>query len=131
MLVPRDSKEMGWRIGRDVPSVNPKPRLLDLHYVSVDHNVVIYINLIVLHNQMLDIILSIDKITARIASWTSKVLSFAGRLQLIQSVLFSIQAFGLISLFSVRRLYKPLNKSLLAFYGCNYFPRSVCSKLGF
>ena len=91
-------------MGRGVPSVNPEPRLLDLHYVSVDHNVVIYINLTVLHNQMLDIILSIDKITARIASWTSKVLSFASRLQLIQFVPFSIQAFGLMSLFSVRRL---------------------------
>ena len=33
----------------------------------------------------------IEKITSHIKSWTSKFLSFAGRLQLIQSVLLSIQ----------------------------------------
>ena len=33
----------------------------------------------------------VDKITARISSWTSKFLSYAGRFQLIQSVLFNIQ----------------------------------------
>ena len=35
----------------------------------------------------------LDKIVGRIPSWTSKMLSFAGRLQLIQSVLFSIQVY--------------------------------------
>ena len=33
----------------------------------------------------------VEKITARINTWTSKFLSYAGRFQLIQSVLFSIQ----------------------------------------
>ena len=37
-------------MGQDVPSVNLEPRLLDLQYVSVVHNVVICINLTVLHN---------------------------------------------------------------------------------
>ena len=35
----------------------------------------------------------VDKITARIKSWSSKLLSFAGRLKLIQSILFSLQNF--------------------------------------
>ena len=35
----------------------------------------------------------LDKIIARIQSWTSSSLSFAGRLQLISSVLYSIQAY--------------------------------------
>jgi hypothetical protein len=35
----------------------------------------------------------IDKITNRVESWTSKRLSYAGRLQLIRSVLFSIQVY--------------------------------------
>ena len=33
----------------------------------------------------------VDKIIARINSWTSKFLSYVGRFQLIQSVIFSIQ----------------------------------------
>ncbi|XP_039169404.1 uncharacterized protein LOC120293745 [Eucalyptus grandis] len=40
-----------------------------------------------------DCIALIDRITARIQSWTHRFLSFAGRLQLIRSVLHSIQAF--------------------------------------
>ncbi|WMV50192.1 hypothetical protein MTR67_043577 [Solanum verrucosum] len=35
----------------------------------------------------------IDKIMSRIQSWTSRFLSYAGRTQLIKSVLFSIQVF--------------------------------------
>lgn len=35
----------------------------------------------------------IEKISARIQSWGSKHLSFAGRIQLISAVLFSIQAY--------------------------------------
>ncbi|XP_019237628.1 PREDICTED: uncharacterized protein LOC109217809 [Nicotiana attenuata] len=35
----------------------------------------------------------IDKMTTRITSWTAKTLSYAGRVQLVQSVLFGIQAF--------------------------------------
>ena len=35
----------------------------------------------------------VDSITARISSWTAKFLTFAGRLQLIKSVLCSIQSF--------------------------------------
>lgn len=39
----------------------------------------------------------IDQITARVQAWTSKYLSFAGRVQLIKSVLYSIQFFGHLS----------------------------------
>lgn len=35
----------------------------------------------------------IDKITAIVSSWTNKFLSFAGRIQLVRSVLFAIQAY--------------------------------------
>ena len=35
----------------------------------------------------------VDRITARVASWTARFLSFAGRLQLIQSTLCSIHSF--------------------------------------
>ena len=35
----------------------------------------------------------VDRITAKIRSWTTKFLSYAGRLQLIQSVLFGINSF--------------------------------------
>lgn len=34
-----------------------------------------------------------DKMTARITSWTAKTLSYSGRVQLVQSVLFGVQAF--------------------------------------
>lgn len=40
-----------------------------------------------------DCIPLIHKITLRASSWTSKVLSYSGRLQLIKTILFSIQAF--------------------------------------
>lgn len=35
----------------------------------------------------------IDKILCRLTSWTSKLLSYAGRVQLIRSVLFALQVF--------------------------------------
>nr|XP_009605605.1 uncharacterized protein LOC104100140 [Nicotiana tomentosiformis] len=35
----------------------------------------------------------IDKIVSRISSWTTKKLSYAGRIQLIQTVIFSIQVY--------------------------------------
>ena len=35
----------------------------------------------------------IDKIIAKISSWTAKKLSYVGRVQLVQTVLFGIQAF--------------------------------------
>lgn len=35
----------------------------------------------------------IDKMTTRITSWTAKTLSYTGKIQLVQSVLFGIQAF--------------------------------------
>lgn len=35
----------------------------------------------------------IEKITARITSWTAKILSYAGRIQLVKSILFEILAY--------------------------------------
>ena len=40
-----------------------------------------------------DCYLLIERITARINNWTSKYLFYAGRLQLIQSIIFNIQAY--------------------------------------
>lgn len=40
-----------------------------------------------------DCIPLLDKVTARISSWTALLLSFAGRVQLIRSVIFAIQAY--------------------------------------
>ena len=50
----------------------------------------------------------VDRIASRIKQWTSKYLSYAGRLQLVKAVLFSLQAFW-ASIF--------------------YLPKKVCSKI--
>ncbi|KAI3472119.1 hypothetical protein Pfo_029607, partial [Paulownia fortunei] len=45
----------------------------------------------------------VDKITARVRSWTNKSLSYAGRVKLAQSVLFSIQIFwSAVSIFGAK-----------------------------
>lgn len=36
----------------------------------------------------------VEKITARITSWSARTLSYSGRLQLVQSIIFGIQAYG-------------------------------------
>ncbi|XP_050222523.1 uncharacterized protein LOC126672611 [Mercurialis annua] len=50
----------------------------------------------------------IDKITARICSWTSRFLSYAGRVQLIQAVLMSMHVFWA----SIMVLPKKINKEI-------------------
>ena len=55
----------------------------------------------------------IEKITARISSWASKTLSFAGKLQLIQSAPFSIQAFWCNVFILLKRLLKQLTEACL------------------
>jgi hypothetical protein len=60
----------------------------------------------------------VAKISGRIDSWLVRHLSSAGRLQLISSVLFSLQAsFGLEFSFFLRRLSSSLNRSLIGFCG--------------
>lgn len=61
----------------------------------------------------------IDRITARMSSWMSKNLSFAGRLQLLQSVLYNIQFFwvGMGCSHHLKRSLRLLNKSSTNFCG--------------
>lgn len=62
-----------------------------------------------------DVIPLIEKITARISSWASKTLSFAGSLQLIQSVLFSIQAFWCNVFILLKKAIKAIEQKLASF----------------
>jgi hypothetical protein len=59
----------------------------------------------------------VSKITARTDSWLVKHLSFAGRLQLISSVLFSLQYIGLGFLSFPRKLFVCWNRSSIGSCG--------------
>lgn len=59
----------------------------------------------------------IDKISARIHSQSARRLSFAGRLQLIQSVLYSIQAFGVMCLSCQWKWSSRLRRASIAICG--------------
>ena len=58
----------------------------------------------------------IEKITARINSWTSRFLSYAGRLQLIQSVLFSIQNYWCRHFILPKCVIKEINQKCSRFF---------------
>lgn len=58
----------------------------------------------------------LDKILGRINTWTVKYVSYAGRLQLVQSVLISIQAFW-SQIFLLPRCYSKLNLYARGFCG--------------
>lgn len=62
-----------------------------------------------------DCIPLIERISSRIKSWLSRFLSFAGRLQLIHSVLFSIQVFWSSVFILPRRVILEVEKQLRAF----------------
>ncbi|KAL6205027.1 hypothetical protein ACLB2K_022292 [Fragaria x ananassa] len=57
----------------------------------------------------------LDRIETRIKSWENKVLSFAGRLQLIQSVLSSIQVYWASHLILPKKVLKDIEKRLRCF----------------
>lgn len=57
----------------------------------------------------------IEKITSRIDSWTSKNLSFAGRLQLLSSVLFSLQVYWTSMFISPKGIIKDITKKFNRF----------------
>ena len=63
-----------------------------------------------------DCTLLIEKITARINCWTSKLLSYAGRLQLIQSVLFSIQNYWCRQFILFKGMIKVINQKCSRFF---------------
>ena len=63
-----------------------------------------------------DCTLLIEKITARINCWTSKLLSYAGRLQLIQSVLFSIQNYWCRQFILPKGVIKVINQKCSRFF---------------
>ena len=57
----------------------------------------------------------IERLTSRIKSWTTRFLSFAGRLQLIQSVLFGIQGFWTSILYLPKRVLLKVEQLIRAF----------------
>ena len=57
----------------------------------------------------------VDRIVARAKSWTSHVLSFAGRLQLVQSVLFSIQVYWSSMFILPKAVVKKVESTLCSF----------------
>ena len=58
----------------------------------------------------------IDKIAAKINCWSAKLLSYAGRLQLIQSVLYSIQNFWCRHFILPKRVLKRVNQLCSGFF---------------
>ena len=62
-----------------------------------------------------DCSLLIERITARINNWTSKYLTYAGRLQLIQSVIFNIQAYWSRHFILPKGVLKAIDKKCLRF----------------
>jgi hypothetical protein len=57
------------------------------------------------------------KITATINYWLSRNLSFAGRLQLVSSVLYSVQVYWSSIFIYLRRSLELWNKSSIVFFG--------------
>jgi len=57
----------------------------------------------------------VDCIVARAKSWTSRVLSFVGRLQLVQSVLFSIQVYWSLMFILSKAVVKKVESTLRSF----------------
>jgi hypothetical protein len=53
---------------------------------------------------------NLDRITGRINSWTSKKLSFAGRLQLLSFVLFSLQVYWLSIFILPKKVLKDISQ---------------------
>ena len=58
----------------------------------------------------------VDKITARIKSKTAKFLSYAGRMQLIQSILFSVQNFWYRNFILPKGVLRRINQLCSAFF---------------
>ena len=63
-----------------------------------------------------DCLLLIENIKARISHWATRFLSYAGRLQLIQAVIYSIQNFWCKQILFPKRVLKKLNQLC-----CNFF----------
>jgi hypothetical protein len=57
----------------------------------------------------------LDKIAGRIDSWSSKKLSFAGRLQLLSSILYSIQVYGSSIFILPKRILKDISQKFSLF----------------
>lgn len=72
-----------------------KEQVLNILHFKEGHLSVRYLGVPLISGKLKyqDCVPLIDKMTAIISSWASKVLSFSSRLQLIKSILFSIQAF--------------------------------------
>ncbi|CAL5376012.1 unnamed protein product [Camellia sinensis] len=57
----------------------------------------------------------IDRITSRIKSWTNKLLSYAGRAQLIQTILFSMQVYWSSLFILPKRVIRDIESLLRSF----------------
>ncbi|GAA0162069.1 reverse transcriptase [Lithospermum erythrorhizon] len=57
----------------------------------------------------------VDKITARVSGWQEKMLSYAGRVQLVMSVLKGIEQFWASSLHIPKQVWEDVDKNLKAF----------------
>jgi hypothetical protein len=63
----------------------------------------------------------LDKIAGRINSWSSRKLSFAGRLQLLSSILYSIQVYWSSIFILPKRILKDINQKFSRFlWNVNY-----------
>ncbi|GJX36120.1 RNA-directed DNA polymerase, eukaryota, reverse transcriptase zinc-binding domain protein [Tanacetum coccineum] len=60
-----------------------------------------------------------DKVRKRILNWKNKCLSYAGRLQLIASILESIQVYWCIMFLLPKTIIKEINSLLMGFLWCN------------
>lgn len=57
----------------------------------------------------------VDRITARAKNWTSRALSYAGRVQLVKSILFAIQVFWSSLFILPKGVIKQVDQILRAF----------------
>lgn len=71
----------------------------------------------------------LDKVTNRISSWTVRHLSFAGRLQLIQSILYSISTFGARFSLCLRVACLPWENFTIPSYGQALLTQQEAQKL--
>ncbi|KAM5554729.1 hypothetical protein ABKV19_022906 [Rosa sericea] len=108
------SKSKIFLSGVDVNSTESILRIMNFHVGTCPVRY-LGIPLITTKLRMQDCSPLIDRIEARIKSWENKVLSFAGRLQLIQSVLSSIQVYWASHLILPKKVLKDIEKRLRCF----------------
>jgi len=96
---------------------NLKQQILNILKFKEGHLLVTYLGVPLISGKLKhqDCLPLLTKITARINSWSSKMLSLAGRLQLIQSVLFSVHAYWSNVFILPKSTIKELEQKLSSF----------------